>query len=316
MHFADARLSLLIAVSVALPTFSFAATDVKPTPFVATVMSNWDAWDSDRDQTLSKEEINKAATDPAITGDAAAAIASLKQVSRNAKVTLPPLTKSYFEQYSLEAAPTLGQESAKDAVNATVDPGVNDAAKAAEAKGPALNWDRYFIASKARIALGGTGPIWGKSLNPANMKQGPLGDCFFVATVGSLALRDPGRVQTLVTPAGDGKFTAHFPNTEPFTFDAPTQALLAGSGTTAENGAWLAVLEQAFGKQKSRLKGRLDRCRRHRRPAHRWRQHADDRSDHRPQGQADLIRRIRRRSHGEGSDHASADSLDADRCAR
>lgn len=239
------------------PAAAPAAVDrPRHTPFMTVLLRDWAKWDANRDDALSPDEVDRAVADPTITGDDAAAAAAIKLLARTPKID-GPLTRAYFAAY--EAARALdGKAKPADAEPEVSDPTEPAAAGAAgrEGKPAAADFDLYFARCKRRIARRGDAPLWPAGVTPAaldGLSQGPLGDCFFVASVGSSVIHRPAAVRDLVEPLPDGRFRATFPGATSFTFAAPTDGQLALS-STAGDGAWLAVLEQAFGKYRATLK--------------------------------------------------------------
>jgi hypothetical protein len=229
------------------------------TPFVTVVLRDFDQWDANHDGVLSIDEINKLVMDPAVKGEDAAALASLKLLSRNPKITLPDLTRAYFTEYNQKALAVFSHHATAqpaDAIGATVDT-VGSAATSQPAVRSARlspDFDLYFNAGQQRIARGGPVRFTGRFVLE-DTRQGPLGDCFFVASITSLAYHDPARFEKIITPQNDGSYLVNLPNANPITVPAPTDSELAISSTTTNDGTWLAILEQAFGKYKARQKG-------------------------------------------------------------
>ena len=245
-------IALLAGLGATLPAYADMASP--KTPFVAAVMKNFDTWDTNHDGTLSADEMDHAVRNPAVKGDDAAAAASIKLISRNKKITLPPLTKEYFMKVDAMSAgkPRLDAASAEKATQDVL-PTDATAPKRAEAQ---PEWAKYFAASRGRIAKGGPGAVWQPStMSLEHMSQGPLGDCFFIASVGSIVTHRPELLDSLVMPMGDGSFKVTFPNAKPIVVPAITDAERAISSTTADDGAWMAVMEQGYGKYRSTLKG-------------------------------------------------------------
>jgi hypothetical protein len=259
------RVSAASAV-VALATSALLAESVKTplqhTPFTTALLRNFDTWDTNHDGTLSVDEINAAVVDPKIKGEDAAAAASLKLLTRSKKDKMPALTKEFFADYDKHAVALMEhrkEPAPADAANATVDTvssGATTQPAARSAKLPA-DFDLYFAASKDRIARGGAVPYTGR-FDLTHTRQGPLGDCFLVSSVSTLVYHDPDRAAKLITPQKDGSYVVQLPTTRPIEVPALTDAELAISSTTAGDGEWLAIMEQAFGKYRALSKGESD----------------------------------------------------------
>ena len=262
------RLTLaLLTLTVAAGPASQPATQPAHTPFVAVLLKDWPAWDRNHDGTLSTDEIDRAVRDPTVTGDDAAAAAALKLLSQNKKlaVPLPPLTAAYFADYDRRAlalrrrgmpAATTNPAAAESATIDTIaTPAAGATTRPAAARSARLpaDFDLYFVASKLRIARGGPDRLPGRFVLD-HTRQGPLGDCYFVAGVGALVARDPARLPSLLTLTPDHKYRVAFPGTRPVTIAPPTDAELAISSTTAGDGVWLAILEQGFGRGRAQAK--------------------------------------------------------------
>jgi hypothetical protein len=263
--------TLLIASTAALTSATHllaepGASDANPpahTPFVSVIARDFDTWDSNHDGTLSLEEINHVVLDPSVKGDDAAAAASLKLLSRSKKVKLPPLTKEFFADYDKKAlALMLHRRPATnptDAISATVDTVASASTTQPTARSTRLpaDFDLYYTASKERIARGGAVQYPHRFVLD-HTRQGPLGDCFFVASVSTMMIHDPARLEKMIEPQADGGYIVKLPSTRPITVPALTDTEIAISSTTAGDGAWLAIMEQAFGKYKSRARHKGD----------------------------------------------------------
>jgi hypothetical protein len=232
------------------------AAQPKHTPFVTVLFRDWDQWDTNGDGTLSVDEIDRVVSDPGIKGEDAAVVGTLKLMSRSKKIAVPPLTHAYFEQYDKEAIAHPIKATAAAAENATTDTGTQAGAPSDASKQKPINWDLYFVAGKTRIAKGG-GP-WPSTFNLEHAHQGQLGDCYLIATIGSMVIHDPSELETLVKPQGDGGYRVTIPGADPFTLPPLTQSQLVISSTTTGQGEWLAVIEQAVGKYNEKKKGVAD----------------------------------------------------------
>ena len=233
-----------------------------PSPFAVALARNWAAWDGDHDDTLSPDEVRRAVLDPAVHGEDAAAAAALKLGLRGKKVACPKLTRDYFRQYAAHATAARGSD--EDAADDTADPdnkgdGRNDAGpggKSGDKDGPA--WDKLFAASRHRIgtSAGGDPTATAGPVALDRIRQGAIGDCFFVAVVGGIVNRDAasregGLLRRVLTPLPGGGFRVCFAGAEPFVLPPLTDAERA-LGSTA-GGDLLATLEQAYGRYRHRL---------------------------------------------------------------
>ena len=77
--------------------------------------------------------------------------------------------------------------------------------------------------------------------------QGPLGDCYFVVAVGAYVHRNPEDLKQRITRLPDGQLHVAFGDGRASTFAPLTDAELALSGTTGDEGLWLPVMEKALG---------------------------------------------------------------------
>ena len=258
----SSRRALCIALVVAGSGPVTLAENPKLTPFVASVSRNFKAWDADGDGELSKTEIDTLVRDPNVKGDDAAAVSALKLITRSGKTKLPDLTMAYFDEYNAKTIGNLKAETGGDVIDqlTTTEGGGRDASgtQTGPATRPAAapaHWDRYFVAGKKRLTAAGSSQWTPSSFKLESMKQGALGDCFFVASLGSIAKHRPEQLQQLVAQEPDGSYKASFPGGKSFDFPRLTDSQIAISGTSGD-GAFLAVFEQAFGKYRAQLRGK------------------------------------------------------------
>jgi len=103
---------------------------------------------------------------------------------------------------------------------------------------------------------GGSRELYGGKSNPLDaikpdaVKQGMIGDCYFEAAVASMAATNPRAIADMIKDNGDGTFTVTFPGAtdEPITVDRPTEAEMGLFNQGGSNGVWANVLEKAYGK--------------------------------------------------------------------
>ena len=87
------------------------------------------------------------------------------------------------------------------------------------------------------------------SIRVEAIRQGIVGDCFFLAALASVAVACPEVIPRMIKDMGDGSFTVTFPGDRdlPITVEAPTTVELALYAKSSQYGIWPAVLEKAYG---------------------------------------------------------------------
>lgn len=90
-----------------------------------------------------------------------------------------------------------------------------------------------------------------QSITPEAIKQGAVGDCYFLSAVASLAVTNAGKesIANMIQDNKDGSYTVKFPGAadEPITVKAPTAAEMAIYEEPLGHGTWAAVLEKGYG---------------------------------------------------------------------
>ncbi len=88
-----------------------------------------------------------------------------------------------------------------------------------------------------------------KSINPDAIKQGSIGNCYFLASLAAVAKSNPESIKNMIKDNGDGTYTVTFPGAkdEPITVKAPTQAEQGLYNHGSPNGTWASVMEKAYG---------------------------------------------------------------------
>ncbi len=217
------RLSIVLCLlSLAAPGRGASPTTAASSPargFLDQVREHFAAWDADRDGVLSKDEIERAVDDPANKGPAAAAAAAL----RRAIVANPD-----FVPVTLDRLATSRPEGGED-----------------DSKAP--NCDAMYHAALARID--GTHRELFRSGLPhvETLAQGRLGDCFLLASLGTVAAAQPERLKKMVEQLPDGQIAVHFATGQTVTLPPPTDAEIALGARTGDDGVWANVFERAIG---------------------------------------------------------------------
>lgn len=229
----------LVAVALCLLA-PLAAPALQPT-FASIAGERFDAWDTDNDGLLSAGEVDGLCVDPEVKGEEAAAVASIKRIIRSGRYAVPPLTRDYLSAPAPSGRPTTRADADRQDSGevATPTPGT-----------PALrtpNFQSSFASSVRRIKSTKRDLFADDTPDLDRCRQGPLGNCYFVASIGAAVHRDPASITSMITPQEGGSYLVRFGNSQAVSVPALTDAELALSGTTGDEGLWLPVLEKALG---------------------------------------------------------------------
>ena len=188
-----------------------------PPNFLAEAKTNFKDWDLNGDGTLSFQETTRLVPIASFQDTSAAALAAVHLVQRR-----PSWYKAAFSRNVLFAAT----------------PGESD---------PRPPFEYYYrtglahIRATERTLFAGAGP------NLRTIRQGRLGDCYFLATLGALVHRNPKDVGRLVRREADGSFHVKFPDGEPVRVRLVSDTEIALASFADGQGLWLNVLEKAYG---------------------------------------------------------------------
>jgi len=246
---------MIAGIALMVPVWGWAAGPqaATETPFVTVVFRNWTAWDTNHDGRLSPEEIDSVVLDRSVSGDDAAAAGTLKLLAARKQMQGIALTKEYFQEYSRRRLrdSTFPTEEAAEAL--TVDILNQERSTADRGANSMPDWDLHFSAGRKRIALAAGG--WTGRFDLDHVRQGPISDCFFLSSLGSLLVARPEQVKSLIVPLPDGTFQARFPGRASFIVKHPTDAELAMGSVGAGDGYWLPVIELAYSQYRMLKKG-------------------------------------------------------------
>ena len=216
------------------------ATYQAPTdPFVLAVTHSFDAWDANHDGILTQVEIDRAALDPKYHAEDAAALAALHTWLASAKDQAPQLTKAWFESYKpsrLTIAPNTPALEAKNLRKAY-------AASPGSLESSYKRGLSRLAKMKRSDLFDGQGPVL------TDIRQGALGDCFFLAPLGAMVNRDPNQVKQMVVAKADG-YQVQFGDGRKVDVGPLTDTELAMGGSATAEGLWIRVLEKAYGSRK------------------------------------------------------------------
>ena len=179
---------------------------------------------------------------PDIHGQEAAAVATIKRIVRSGKVAVPPLDLDHLTapEPSTKQAKPRSTEQAADREDSPEAPAGTTQLRTPKFQSSYAACLRRITSAKRDLFLDDTPDL-------DRCRQGPLGNCFLVASVGALVSRDPATIKSLITTKEGGGYDIHFGDGQSVSVSALTDAELAISGTTGDEGLWLPVLEKAVG---------------------------------------------------------------------
>jgi hypothetical protein len=206
--------------------------------------TNFNSWDLNNDGYVGKKETDSLLLNRNIKGEQAAAVAALHKYleeleelsndewgDENDGLTLSDLRQ--VEKGNLKQVESNFQNSKRQIRSAQT----------------ARDNDTLFGNTKTQNELFPNGL---PSLDA--LKQGAIGDCYFLAPLGSLIARNPQAVVDMIKRNTDehdvpSSYTVTFPGSDgPVTVSVPTDGEVARYSSSGSDGLWLAVVEKAYGK--------------------------------------------------------------------
>lgn len=210
------------------------------------VGTNFDSWDANKDGVLTPDEVDRWVGDPAVTGESAAAIATIKLAMRR---KTDPITK--LSRDALAAVPPAaggGGGASPSDLPVEADEENFDPRTAADLQ-------KRFRGALRRIERRRDEAFTDATPDIGAFHQGPLGDCYFVSMVGALAYHDPAKVAGMITELSDGSHRVDFPGAKlPATVPPLTDAQIVIASTAGKDGLWLPIIENGFGEVRKSTK--------------------------------------------------------------
>lgn len=243
------RRLLLVFILAAFTTSSAVAQQSRSAPpsrpFSEVAAEAFHAWDEDGDGVLSSEEIDRHVVSPMFEGESAAALAAMKLVVRNTKVAAPELNLDFVTNRSREPAGELLPSE-------TPNEPTPDATRPAPSTGrPPASLERRYQSALRKIRSAQRELFADGDPDITTCRQGPLGSCFFIAGVGAMVHRDPDSVRRMIQPvfnaSGEACYGVTFGDRRMVTVPILTEAQFALTSSAGRDGAWMSVLEQAYG---------------------------------------------------------------------
>ena len=182
-----------------------------------------------RDGFLSSEDLDAAMTDPYLTLEQSAALLTMRRLQNGLEEMS---NDELFDENDgityedLEAYRRVGKLPGK-----------------ATDRTP----DEQFAREK-RFMQGYSQELFANGLpDESAIRQGNLGDCYFLAALGSAVAQDPQAVADMVRPESDGSYTVTFPDGRSANVAPPTLAEIASYGDSGTDGMWVTLFERAAG---------------------------------------------------------------------
>lgn len=205
--------------------------------FTKIVNQNFPRWDQDRDGRVSADEIDRLIADPSVRGLEAAALASihrylradqaptsLTQADLLAKIQDQPVLP---EQGKSQEAPRQDQNDGKPRFVIFY-----------------ARFAQHLKQAPRELFTSDDGPTLD------GIKQGALGDCFFMCVIGAAVNRDPQTIRKMLLANSDGTTDVRFPGVKPVHVARLTDGEIALTSSAADQGIWINVLEKAFGEMR------------------------------------------------------------------
>jgi len=201
--------------------------EIPPSEFATTAVGMFDTIDTEGDGYVSEEDIDAAMSNPNLSVQQAAALATLKRL------------RGELEELSNDE---LGDEN--DGITlADLQEYQRTGNVPRELREQVENRYNY---SKTRAGNASTELFANGLPDPNAIDQGSLADCWFLAAAGSVAAQNPQAIVDMIQPNDNGTYTVTFPDGRSATVAAPTRAEFAVGATSGRDGMWITVLEKAY----------------------------------------------------------------------
>ena len=213
------------------------------------VIRNFPAWDLNHDGVLTPSEVDQWVSDPAVKGQDAAAIATIKLAMRRKTDPIKKLSRDQIEQAAggsqVQGAPEKEKEADGHGDLGEDDLGPRSAAELQKRYKAAVR----KIEHRQAEAFTDTAP------DIKSFHQGPLGDCYFVSMVGAMAHHEPDRLASLISVREDGSYVVKFAGAkEPAVVPPLTDAQVVIASTAGKDGLWLPIIENGYGELRKSTK--------------------------------------------------------------
>jgi len=201
-------------------------------PLTRDIRSRFGDIDTDKDGFLDKDEIDTALGDHTFKGNEAAMVATVKKMLGD------------FEEL---ADDEIGWEN--DGITKADIAAFEKAAKAKLKPDTTAKIEDLYNWGISKIAGTKRQLFVGKKVDPTNVSQGMIGDCWYLAALVGVAFRNEADVRAMITPKGGSlpKYEVGLPGGKKVTITEPTDGELVLFASSGGNGLWLSLIEKAYG---------------------------------------------------------------------
>lgn len=217
---------LLSSGSIAsIPVFGANSTnhDDAADAFFGCVIKHFNQWDLNHDGILTGDEVAIDIQNPAIAGEEAMALASIKTQER-----FDFRKNKEFSSFSIDDFKRLA-----------------DGYRHGDKRARALVG--FFKGAQPKLEQQSPELFAGNRPHISGIRQGHTSACYFLSAVAALAESRPSEIMNMIHDNGDGTYTVHFHNYAPLRVPAPTAGEVATYPDAGNDGIWLMVLEKAYG---------------------------------------------------------------------
>lgn len=177
---------------------------------------------------LSSDDLDAAMTNPNLTLEQSAALVTLRRL-----------------QSELEK---LGDDEWFDENSGITLADLEQYRQTGQLPGSKYTPDEWYAHDRKRMQGLSRVPFANKLPDVGAIRQGRIGDCYFLAALGSAVSQDPKAVAEMVVQEDDGPYTVTFPNGQSANVAAPTLAEMATYGSSGADGMWVTLFERAAAK--------------------------------------------------------------------
>jgi Calpain family cysteine protease len=202
--------------------------------FLKLVGEKFASWDQNRDGRLSADEVDRLVADPSISGPEAAAVAAIHRYLR---------CEGNPSAISRRTLLTQAQQQPLRTETGENEEGVGHEKDESQPRFVSryVLFARHLEKAPREVFAGNQAPTL------QGVKQGALGDCYFMCVIGATVNRDPQTIRRMLHPNPDGTTDVIFPGSRHVRVPRLTDCEIALTSSAGDQGVWVNILEKAFG---------------------------------------------------------------------